>query len=157
MGNNIVENKCYKIFAIISFAILQSSRFNFHVCIRSFCQTSIFETPSLIRKQITCEKFGYQTTRNNILRHRKRSSAGSLFCTPFASFFTTAQDELSYHIAKKHSAPKPVATFKWKLYIQELPGFYDLRQHRNSQHVLPIKTADADPHGFINEIDDANP
>ena len=95
--------------------------------------------PSLIRKEkITCENGAIQTTRNNIVRHMKRCSAGILYCTYCPKFSTKSQSYLNYHIAKKHSAPKPDVTFKCKLCYQEFPGFYALRQHRNTQHTMQI-------------------
>ena len=64
------ENTCYKFFAISSFALPLSRRFNFHVYFRLFCQTTIIGMPSLIRKEkVTCENCGTQTTRNKIVRH----------------------------------------------------------------------------------------
>ena len=120
----------YKFLAIISFALLQSSCFNLHVFFRLFCQTTIFEMPSLIRKEnFTCENCGSQTTRNNNVRHKKSCSAGTFYCTHCPYCSTKSQNDLIYHVAKKHSAPKPDVTFKCKLCFQELPGFYALRKH----------------------------
>ena len=86
--------------------------------------------PSLNRNEkVTCETCGNQTTRNNIVRHKKRCSVGTLYCTQCPNFSTKSQNYLNYHIAKKHSAPKPDITFKCKLCFQEFPGFYALRQH----------------------------
>ena len=95
--------------------------------------------PSLIRKEkVTFENCGTQTTRNNIVRHKKRCPVGTLYCTQCPKFSTKFQNDLNYHIAKKHSAPKLDVTFKCKLGYQEFPGFYDLRQHRNAQHRMQI-------------------
>ena len=84
-----------------------------------FVKITIIEMPSLIRKEkITCEICGTQTTRNNIARHKKSCSAGTLFCTQCPNFSTKSQNDLNYQIAKKHSAPKPEVTFKCKLCYQ---------------------------------------
>ena len=81
--------------------------------------------PSLIRKdKVTCET---QTTENNIVRHKKSCSAGTLFCTQCPNFSTKSQNDLNYHISMKHIASKPDITFKCKLCFQEFPGFYALR------------------------------
>ena len=102
----ICKNTCYRVFAIISFALLPSSRFNLHVYFRLFCQTTIIEMPSLLRKEkVTFENCGTQTTRNNIVRHRKRCSIGTLFCTQCPSFSKKSQNNLNYHFVKKHNAP----------------------------------------------------
>ena len=44
-----------------------------------------------------------------------------------------------------------------KLYYQEFPGFYSLRQHKNTQHSFSIKSTKVYPNGIINEVDDMNP
>ena len=131
----ICKKACKKAFAIISFALLLSRRFDPHNYFRLFCKTTIIEMPSLIRKEkITCEKCGIQTTRTKIVRQKKRCSVGTLYCTRCSNSSTKSKSDLKHHIAKKHSAPKLDVTFKCKLYYQEFPQFYALRQHRNSQH-----------------------
>ena len=95
--------------------------------------------PSLIWKEkVTCDTCGTQTTRNNNVPHKKRCSVETLNRTHSPNFYTKSQSDLNYHIAKKHSAPKPDITFKCKLCYQEFPGFYVLRQHRNNQHGMQI-------------------
>ena len=112
----ICKNTCYNFFGIISFALLPSSRFNLQVHFRLFCQTTVIEMPSLIRKEkVTCGNCGTQTTRNNIVRHKKSCSAGTLYCTHCPNFSTKSQSNLNYHIAKKHSAPKI-----YRLFILEI-------------------------------------
>ena len=111
--------------------------------------------PSLIRKEkITCENCGTQTTRNNIVRH-KRYSVGTLYCTQCPNFSTKSPNDLNYHIAKKHSAPKLDVTFKCKLCYQEFPGFYALRQHGNSQHGTHVGsgTRDVDVEHIVGDFD----
>ena len=147
----------YKFFTNISFALLQSSCYIFYVHFRSICSTPFTQMPSLIRKEkVTCENCGTQTTRINILRHKKRCSAGTLYCTQCSNFFTKSQNDLIYHIAKKHSAPKPDVTFKCKLCFQEFPGFYALRQHRNTQHTMQIGsgTRDVDVEHIVGDVED---
>ena len=133
------KNTCYKFFAVISFALLPSSRFNPHVYFRQLCQTPIIEMPSLNRNEkVTCENCCTQTTKLNLARHKKSCSAGTLSCIQCPNFSTKFQSDLNCHIAKKHSAPKPDNTFKCKLCYQESPGLYALRQHRNTQHAMQI-------------------
>ena len=63
---------------------------------------------------------------------------------------------MNYHIAKKHSAPKPEVTFKCKLCHQEFPGFYALRQHGNTQHGMQIGsgTRDVVVEHIVGDVDD---
>ena len=111
-------------FANFSFALLQSSRFNLHIVFRLLRQTLIIEMTSLIRKEkVACENCATQTTRNNIVQYKKSCFAGTLCCTHYPNFSTKSQNDLNYHIAKKHSALKPSrVTFKCKLCYQESPG-----------------------------------
>ena len=106
MGTNM-QKYLLQSFQHYFICITQSSRFNLHVYFRLFCQTTIIGMPSLIRKEkITCEICGTQTTKNNIVRHKKRCSVGTLYYTQCPNFSTKSQNDLNYHIAKKHSAPK---------------------------------------------------
>ena len=137
--------------------MLISSRFNIHVYFRLICQTPNFEMPSLNRyEEVTCENCGTQTTKLNLVRHKKSCSLGTLYCTHCPNFSTKSQNDLNYHIAKKHSAPKPDVTFKCKLCFQEFPGFYALRQHRNTQRGMQIGsgTRDVDVEHIVGDVDD---
>ena len=151
----ICKNTSCKFFAIISFALLPSSRFNLHVCFRLFCQTTIIEITSLIRKEKDiCEKCGTQTTRNNIVRHKKRCSVETVYCTQCPNFSTKSQNDLNYHIAKKHSVPKPDVTFKCKLCYREFPGFYAVRQHRNTQQAMRTRSGTTDAEHILGDAED---
>ena len=133
VDGKVCKNTCYKFFAINSFALLPSSRFNLHVYSRLFCQTAFFEMPSLNRNEkATRENCGTQTTKLSLASHKKRSSVGTLYCTKCPNFSPISQNDLNYHIAKQHSAPKLDVTFKSKLCSQESPGFYALRQHEKT-------------------------
>ena len=81
-GKNNLNILGKKIFAIISFALLQSSCFNFYVHFRSICLTLFSQMPSLNRyEKVTCENCGTQTTKLNLARHNKSCSAGTLYFT----------------------------------------------------------------------------
>ena len=113
--------------------------------------------PSLsLNEKVACENCGIQITKPNIARHKKRCSVGTLYCTHCPNFSTKSQNDLKYHIAKKHSAPKPEVTFRCKLCLQEFPGFYALRQHRNTQHGMQIgsKTRDVDVEHIVGDVED---
>ena len=60
--------------------------------------------------KVTCEYCGLQITKLNLARHKKRCSAGTLYCTQCPNFSTTSKDDLNYHIAKQHSAAGPSKT-----------------------------------------------
>ena len=137
--------------------MLLSSCFNLHVYFRLICQTPKIEMPSLNRNEkVTCENCGTQTTKLNLARHKKRCTVGTLYCTHCPNFSRKSQNDLNYHIAKKHSAPKPEVTFKCKLCFQEFPGLYALRQHRNNQHTMQIGsgTKDVDVENIVGDVED---
>ena len=103
--------------------------------LRSF-QIILFITkmPSLNRNEkVTCENCGVQITKYNLARHKKRCSAGTFYCTQCPNFSALCQDDLIFHIAKQHSAGGPSKTYKCNLCHAEFPGFYALRQHKNTQ------------------------
>ena len=113
--------------------------------------------PSLIRKEkVTCENCGNQTTRKNIVRHKKRCSVATLYCTQGPNFSTKSQNDLNHHISKKHSTPKPEVTFNCKLCYAEFPGFYALRQHRSTQDGAQIGsgTRDVDLEHLVGDVED---
>ena len=107
-------------------------------------------------EKLTCENCGTQTTKLNLARQKKRCSVGTLYCSQCPNFSTKSQNDLNYHIAKKHSAPKPDVTCKCKVCYQEFPGFYALRQHRNTQHGMQIGsgTRDVDVEQIVGDVED---
>ena len=124
---------------------------------RSFSLTNFFRRPSLKRYvKIKCEKCGTQTTKINLALHKKRYSAGTLYCIQCPNFSTKSQNDLNYHIARKHSASEPDVTFKCKPCYQEFPGFYALRHHKNTQHGMQIgeRTRDVDVENKLGDNDD---
>ena len=111
--------------------------------------------PSFNRyEKVTCENCGTQTTKPNLARHNKCCSAGTLYCTQCPKFSVKSQNDPNYHIAKKHSAPKADVTFNCKLCYQEFPGFYALRQHRDTQHRMQIgsRTRDVDVEYIVGDV-----
>ena len=113
--------------------------------------------PSLYRyEKVTCENCGTQTTKVNLARHKKKCSAGTLFCTQCPNFSTKSHDDLNCHNAKKHSAPKLGVTFLCKLCYQEFPGFYASRQQINTQHGMQIRsrTRDVDVEHKVEDVED---
>ena len=113
------KNFCYKVFTFISFALLLSSRFNIYIYFRLFSQTTVIEMLSLNRyEKVICENCGTKATVFNLAHHEKRCSAGILYCTQYPNFSTKSQNDMNYHFAKKHSAPKLDVTFKRKPFIK---------------------------------------
>ena len=113
--------------------------------------------PSLIRKEkVFCEQCGTQVTRINFSRHKKRCSVGTLYCTQCINFSTLSHDDLNYHIAKKHSVPRPSMTYKCKLCHAEFPFFFALRQHKNTQHrtQLGFGANSFDVEDIVGDVDD---
>ena len=95
--------------------------------------------PALDRNvKYSCENCGTLVTKKNLSRHKSRCSDGTLYCPKCPNFSTKSRDDLNYHIAKQHSAAGPSNTYKCTLCHAEFPGFYALRQHKNTQHGTQI-------------------
>ena len=91
--------------------------------------------PALDRNvKVPCENCGTSVTKYHLSRHKSRCSGGALYCTHCPNFSTKSRDDLNYHIAKQHSAAGPSKTYKCNLCHAEFPGFFALRQHKNTQH-----------------------
>ena len=107
-------------------------------------------------EKVTCENCGTQTTKLNLARHKIRCSVGTLYCTQCPNFSTKTKNDLNYHIAKKHSAPKHHVNFKCKLCKQEFPGFQALHQHRYTQHGMQIGsgTKYVDVEHIVGDVED---
>ena len=56
-----------------------------------------------------------------------------MYCPKCPNFFTKSGYGLNYHIAKKHSVPRTSIAYKCTLCHSEFPGFYALRQYKNTQ------------------------
>ena len=95
--------------------------------------------PALDRNdKVTCGICGTLVGKKNISHHKLRCSGGALYCPKFPNFCTKSRKNLNYRAAKKHSVPRPSVTYKCKPCHAEFPGFYALRQHKNTQHGTQI-------------------
>ena len=113
--------------------------------------------PALDRNvKVTCENCGTSVTKKNLSRHKSRCSGGALYCPKCPNFSTKSRDDLNYHIAKKHSVQRPSITYKCKLCHAEFPGFYALRQHKNTQHGTQIGfgASNIDVEDIVGDVDD---
>ena len=117
----------------------------------------VTEMPALDRNvKVTCENCGTSVTKYNLSRHKSRCSGGPLYCPKCPNFFTKSRDDLNYHIAKQHSAAGPSITYNCKLCHAEFPGFYALRQHKNTQHGTQIGfgASNIDVEDIVGDVDD---
>ena len=67
-----------------------------------------------------------------------------------------SQDDLNYHVAKKHSVSRPSLTYNCKLCHAEFPGFYALRQYKNTQYGTQIEFGanNFDVEDIVVDVDD---
>ena len=67
-----------------------------------------------------------------------------------------SQDDLNYHIVKQHSAAGPSKTYKCNLCHAEFPGFFALRQHKNTQHGKQIGfgASNIDVEDIVGDVND---
>ena len=113
--------------------------------------------PALDRNvKVTCGNCETSVTKKHLSRHKKSCSAGTLYCPKSPNFSTKSRDDLYYHIAKQHTAAGPPKTYKCKLCYAEFPGFYALRQHKNTQHGTQIGfgASNIDVEDIVGDVDD---
>ena len=58
-------------------------------------------------ENVTCKKFGAQTAKRYIVRHKKRCSFGTFYCAKCHKFSARSQADLNCIIAEKHSLSQP--------------------------------------------------
>ena len=106
--------------------------------------------------RVTCGDCGTSVTKNNLSRHKSRCSGGALYCPKCPNFSTKSRDDLNYHIAKQHSVAGPSIAYKRKLCHAEFPGFYAIRQHKNTQHGTQIGfgASKNDVEDIVGNVDD---
>ena len=80
----------------------------------------------------------------------------TLYCPNCSNISTKPRDDLNYHIAKKHCAAGPSKTYKCQLCHAEFPGFYALRQHKNTQHgkQIGVGASNIDVEDQVGDVDD---
>ena len=113
--------------------------------------------PALDRNvKVTCGDCGTSVTKYNLSRHKSRCSGGAFYCPKCPNFSTKSRDDLIYHFGKKRSVPRPTITYKCKLCHAEFPGFYALRQHKNTQHGTQIgfEANNIDVEDIVGAVDD---
>ena len=106
--------------------------------------------------KVTCGDCGTSVTKKHLSRHKLRCSDGTLYCLKCPNFSTKSRDDLNYHTAKQHSAAGPSKTYKFNLCHAEFPGFYTLRQHKNTQHGKQIGfgASNIDVEDLVGDVDD---
>ena len=115
--------------------------------------------PALDRNEkVTCGNCGTLVTKKNRSRHKLRCSGGAMFCPKCRIFSNKKRGDLNYHIAQKHSGPRPSITYKCKLCHEKFPGFYALRQHKNTKHGTQIGfgASNIDVEDIVGDVDDQN-
>ena len=110
--------------------------------------------PALDRNaKVACPNCGTKVSKQNLSVHRKSCSVGTLFCSKYPNFSTKSQNDLNYHIAKKHGATKPAVAHICMICKVKFTDFYALRQHKSQVHGHTIKTSD-DSSPLLEGIDD---
>ena len=101
------------------------------------------------------ENCGVQITKYHLARHKKSCFAGTLYCSKCPNFFRKSRDDLNCHIAKQHSAAGTSKTYKCKLCYADFPGFYALRQHKNTQHgtQFGFRAGNIDVEDIVGDVD----
>ena len=112
--------------------------------------------PALDRNdKLACNNCGTLVSKKNLTRHKKRCSAGTVFCSQCANYSTKSQNDLNYHIAKKQGPPKSAIAHVCMVCKEKFTGFYALRQHKSQVHGHTLKTS-TDSSPLPNDVDDDN-
>ena len=113
--------------------------------------------PSLNRNEkITCEDCGTQFRKADSSRHKKRCTAGTLYCKQCPNFSTKSKADLNFHIAKKHSSTSQKTIHKCQSCDIVFPSWYALRKHRQQVHGAKVRAEpkDVDVKFFVGDDDD---
>ena len=90
--------------------------------------------PALNRNEkVKCEDGSQEYRRSDAARHQKRCAKGVVSC-PECKYSTYNQQEMSYHMAKKHAQPISKQSTVCSSCEQEFPSYYSLQQHRRKEH-----------------------
>ena len=90
--------------------------------------------PTLNRnKKVKCGDCGNVYIRQNIARHRKKCAKGVVSC-PDCKYSTYNQQEMNYHMVKKHAPSSLKQSTVCSSCEQEFPSYYSLQQHRRKAH-----------------------
>ena len=90
--------------------------------------------PSLNRnKKVQCGDCGNLYVRAHAARHRKNCVRGVISCSE-CMYFTYNQQEMNYHVAKKHAPSTSKQSKVCSSFEQEFPSYYSLHEHRRKEH-----------------------
>ena len=90
--------------------------------------------PSLNRNEkVKCENCGKEYRRDHAARHSKNCVRGVISCSE-CRYFTYNQQEMNYHVAKKHAPSTSKQSTVCSSCEQEFPSYYSLQEHRRKEH-----------------------
>ena len=128
--DNLCSNIWYN-FSANNSNFLQSNWFNHYAYFTLVCHTLLIERNMRHWNDKTmCGNCVNPTTQIKLAHHKKRCSVGLLNCSKRPNFSKKSRNDLNHHIAKKHSAPKPVVMSKSKLSNQGIPALHVSRQQK---------------------------
>ena len=105
-------------------------------------------------KKIACDNCGTLVSKQNLAKHKKKSSVGTLLYSQCLNFFTKSQNDLKYHVAKK-----------MELLNQKLHTIVTSVKRNFVDVILYVKTKKIHGHTFntsgdssplLNDVDDDN-
>ena len=106
--------------------------FNFGTFLKSqiLCQIK----PALHRNEkVKCGDCGIMYVCQQAARHQKRCAKGVISC-PDCKYSAYNQQEMNYHMAKKHAQPSSKQSTVCPSCEQEFPSYFSLQQHRRKEH-----------------------
>ena len=130
-------------FFLLAFRYLQFFRYN-SICLLSDRDLLDFllKMPALDRNvKVACDNCGTLVSKQNVAKHKKKCSVGTLYCSQCPNHSTKSQNDLNYHIAKKHGAPTPAVVQICMVCKDKFTGFYALRHYKSQAHGQNFKTS----------------
>ena len=84
-------------------------------------------------EKVHCGDCGNMYVSQNAARHRKNCMRGVISCSE-SRYFTYNQQEMNYHVAKKHAPSTSKQSTVCSYCEQEFPSYYSLQQHWRKEH-----------------------
>ena len=94
----------------------------------------LFLTKMPVKGTTTCPKCTKIVARSQFPRHMKSHESGRLFCPKCSHFSCTTQQDLDFHITKKHSDDTLDDRLTCTTCKESFPSYYSLNQHKRLVH-----------------------
>ena len=110
--------------------------------------------PALDRNEkVPCDKCGTPTVKQNLARHKKSCTSGTLHCKICPNYFTKSQNDLDYHLAKKHAPKGQKINTTCGICNKHFHSYYAMQQHKKTEHKTLSKVATDSSKNFAKDFE----